>query len=78
MLNEKKRVKSNICSTMGGQLMSNNRMPTKLCIPVMNTFIPATIDIIGGYSTDDEIPMKSIRKKKANPSNNGSWLCGQR
>ena len=78
ILNEKKRVKSNICRTTGGQLISNNRMPTKLCIPVMNTFIPATTDRIGGNSMDDDIPTKITSATKANPSSNGSWPCGQR
>jgi hypothetical protein len=78
MLKEKKRVKSNIRSTTGGQLISNNRMPTKLCIPVINTFIPATTDSMGGNSMDDEIPINSISANKANPSNKGSCPCGQR
>jgi hypothetical protein len=75
-LNEKNRVKSNICRTMGGHEMANRRRDTKPCMLERNIFRDWATDTRGGKSNVEEKTANRMRANVHKPKISGSWLGG--
>jgi hypothetical protein len=76
-LNVKKRVKSNMARTTGGQAMASRRMETKPCMLDRKIFRDCATETSGGKSKVEENTAKRMRARVQSARMSGSWLGGQ-